>query len=228
LYFKYTATNTGSYTFTLATSFDSYLELYNSSQTLLTSNDDSNGNGQPKIDYNLIAGQVCYFKAFGYNHNTSYYGNCTLNIVAPSSGGGGGVTPTTITEDFSDGNIILNNLTSNGWVWSTDRYVAGYSSGENTAKEFSFIVNVPTAATIKTLTLKNKIGSALGSVTSPSIKVYVNGTLKYTNSTNDNVYKTANITLGTGLQTVRVVASHTANSAAILEYHVDDIVINWS
>ena len=94
LYFKYTAPTTGSYTLTLTTSFDSYLELYNSSQTLLTFDDDSNGSGQPKISYNLTAGHVYYLKAFGYNHNTSYYGACSLNVIVPS--GSGGTAPTNV------------------------------------------------------------------------------------------------------------------------------------
>ncbi|MED1800551.1 S8 family serine peptidase [Brevibacillus porteri] len=86
LYFKYTASSTGSYNFTTSASFDSYMQLLDSSQNILAQDDDSAGSSQPKITYNLSAGQVVYLKVYGYNHGAGKYGPITLNITAPSVG----------------------------------------------------------------------------------------------------------------------------------------------
>ncbi|MBW5469306.1 S8 family serine peptidase [Brevibacillus formosus] len=107
LYFKYTAPNTGSYTFTTAASFDSYMQLLDSSQNILAQDDDSAGSSQPKITYALSAGQVVYLKVYGYNHEAGKYGSITLNITPASSGSAPG------TPNLTVGSPTASSLTLN-------------------------------------------------------------------------------------------------------------------
>ncbi|WP_312113307.1 C1 family peptidase [Brevibacillus reuszeri] len=86
LFFKYTAPRSGSYTFTISSGFDSFMQLLNSSGTMLSEDDDSNGGGQPKIVYTLTGGFEYFLKVYGYGHGAGKYGAVTLNVVEPSTG----------------------------------------------------------------------------------------------------------------------------------------------
>ena len=73
-FFRFTPTATKNYTFTLEKeiSGDPVMELYNSSWVLLTSDDDSAGDSEPRITYTLQAGQTYYIKVRGYNGTDEY------------------------------------------------------------------------------------------------------------------------------------------------------------
>ena len=60
VYFKFTATESGSVTIQSTGSYDTYGYLYNTGGSQITSNDDGAGNGQFKITYNVVAGQSYY------------------------------------------------------------------------------------------------------------------------------------------------------------------------
>jgi hypothetical protein len=74
--------------YTSHTSGDPYLQLFNSSKSQLTYNDDGKGNFDSQISYSVSAGTVYYIGFRSYSSSTS--GSGTLYIsgtVAPASGG---------------------------------------------------------------------------------------------------------------------------------------------
>ncbi|WP_199928693.1 S8 family serine peptidase [Brevibacillus brevis] len=122
LYFKYAVPKTGNYTFTTSASFDSYMQLLDSSQNTLAQDDDSAGNSQPKITYTLSEGQVVYLKVYGYNHGAGKYGSVTLNIAPPSSGSAPGTpsltvgypTTTSLTLNYFESGATSYDIYRNG------------------------------------------------------------------------------------------------------------------
>ncbi|NRS51170.1 S8 family serine peptidase [Brevibacillus sp. HB2.2] len=120
LYFKYTAPNTGSYTFTTTASFDSYMQLLDSSQNILAQDDDGAGSSQPKIIYSLSAGQVVYLKVYGYNHGAGKYGPITLNITPASSGSAPG-TPNLTVSSPTTSSLTLNYFASGATTYDIYR-----------------------------------------------------------------------------------------------------------
>ncbi|WP_188066005.1 S8 family serine peptidase [Brevibacillus brevis] len=120
LFFRYTIPNTGSYTFTTAASFDSYMQLLDSSQNILAQDDDGAGSSQPKIIYSLSAGQVVYLKVYGYNHGAGKYGPITLNITPASSGSAPG-TPNLTVSSPTTSSLTLNYFASGATTYDIYR-----------------------------------------------------------------------------------------------------------
>lgn len=224
LFFKYVPSATGTHTLTLATSFDSYLELYAADKaTLIMEDDDGNGNGQPKISYSLSAGTTYYLKAYGYNHNASYFGACTLNIAPPAAG-------TSITETFESSSMTIPF--TGDWTRTTTTPQAGsycYRSGaitHNQTSQTSFKVTAPSGGqlsfyyrtdsennydkltvTAGSTTLVNGVSGTGGAWTSASYTLPAGTTeitFKYTkdgstNSGTDAVYIDQVVVSGTGI-----------------------------
>jgi hypothetical protein len=77
VYFVFTATENGSVTIQSSGSYDTYGHLYDVNGNQLTSDDDSAGNNQFRITYNVVAGQTYYIGARMYG---SIVGSYTLVI----------------------------------------------------------------------------------------------------------------------------------------------------
>ena len=78
VYFKFTATESKTYTFKSSGSVDTYGYLYNASKTQLTSNDDGNGNGNFKMTRSMSAGEVVYIGARLYSSSST--GSFTVTV----------------------------------------------------------------------------------------------------------------------------------------------------
>jgi uncharacterized repeat protein (TIGR02543 family) len=78
VYFKFTATESKTYTFQSSGSYDTYGYLYNSSQSQLSSNDDGAGNGNFKITRSMSAGETVYLKVKLYS--SSSIGTFTVTV----------------------------------------------------------------------------------------------------------------------------------------------------
>lgn len=134
---------------------------------------------------------------------------------------GGGVTPITILEDFSDQNYNFN-FTGTFTYDSTNKCIYIYAYNKTVQMEFT--VDVPVGATVRQLNYDYKGDIIMGG--SPQLEVYVNGVLKATHTETDEVWRSAStITLGTGQQTItfKVVTP----TAAYMAY-LDNIKVNWA
>ena len=78
VYFKFVATETRTYTISSQGGLDTYGHLYNASQNPITSDDDSNGNGNFRITYTLTEGITCYIVARIYSSSAT--GTFTITI----------------------------------------------------------------------------------------------------------------------------------------------------
>ncbi|EJL31405.1 S8 family serine peptidase [Brevibacillus sp. BC25] len=314
LYFKYTVPNTGSYNFTTSASFDSYMQLLDSSQNILAQDDDSAGSSQPKITYTLSAGQVVYLKVYGYNHGAGKNGPITLNIIPASVGSvpgtpsvsvgspttssltlnmsatgaisfnvyrstspsgtyslvasgvtspytntgltsntayyykvagvnsfgigpqsayaygttnaSGGVTPTTIVEDFTDGSFDTRlNLSLGGWEYdSSVGSISAIVADSTGSKSVTLNVDIPSGTTSRTLKLDHKGMLFGGSSGVYHTQVFVNGILKHTFTESDVQWRTQTINLGTGNQAIEIRASSTSSTWVT---GIDNIVVSW-
>jgi hypothetical protein len=73
-WYNFTPSSTSLYTMRTYGNTDMLMYLYSSDQTtLLASDDDSGGNGQSLITYNLNASQIYYLKLRGYGSSTGNY-----------------------------------------------------------------------------------------------------------------------------------------------------------
>ena len=78
VYFKFTATESKTYTFTSSGSVDTYGYLYNVGGSQLAFDDDGNGDGDFRMTYSLSAGQVVYIGARLYSSSST--GTFTVNV----------------------------------------------------------------------------------------------------------------------------------------------------
>ncbi|WP_019123332.1 S8 family serine peptidase [Brevibacillus massiliensis] len=127
VYFKFVPTRSGVHTFTTSSSIDLRAYLYDANRKQLDWNDDGGGNLQPKIDYNLTAGQTYYIKINAYGSSTT--GSFTLNISQPATGNPPGTpsltvgSPTTnsLTLTYSASGAASYDIYRNGARIATDR-----------------------------------------------------------------------------------------------------------
>ncbi|QRG65261.1 S8 family serine peptidase [Brevibacillus choshinensis] len=189
------------------------------------------------------------FTDSGLSANTTYsyyviarnsYGSATSSTRTGTtlSSGGGGVTPTTIIEDFEDTNY---NFTFTG-VWSRTSGISGatgsgsfaspttLSTEIGTSKNMEFTVNVPTGATTATLRFDALVGFDSTATPISYLKVYINNVLKLTlNANNGNWYMNQQITLGTGAQTIRFESwRNNSNSNYTRRSYIDQLMVSWS
>ena len=71
VYFKFTATESKTYTFQSSGSYDTYGYLYNSSQSQLSYNDDDGDGSNFKITRSMSAGETVYIAVRMYNNSTT-------------------------------------------------------------------------------------------------------------------------------------------------------------
>ena len=82
-YYKFIPSLSGEYEMSSESSLDTLGSLYNASQSLIASNDDSGDSYNFKITYELAAGQIYYIKVKGYGDDEE--GDYNLKIIAPES-----------------------------------------------------------------------------------------------------------------------------------------------
>ena len=144
-YFKFIATATGYYTIntsTVGATSDTYLYLYDANGKLITSDDNSAGNGLSSIKEKLNADQTYYVKVTMSDESAT--GEYILNIVPPVVA----VTDITLSQSFvqlkKDGKTQLGatvsppNATNQGVIWtviSGNDIVTISSTGEVVAKK---------------------------------------------------------------------------------------------
>ncbi|WNC14104.1 S8 family serine peptidase [Brevibacillus brevis] len=216
-YFKYVPTTSGTFTFDTDSSIDLVMDLLNSSGEVITNNDDSDGNSQPRISYFLSAGTTYFLRVYGYN--SSITGTFILNVT----NSGGGVTPVSITEDFTDTNFNFTIVEVGGWTVGSGKYSAELNT--TGSKEFYFTVNVPASATTRTVTVNWKLANVMGTPTGAKFEILVNDVVKHTTNGTTSSYTNTVIALGTGSQTIKIRAS--LSSGHVLPA-VETITVNWS
>ncbi|MGG3883202.1 pre-peptidase C-terminal domain-containing protein [Brevibacillus panacihumi] len=125
VFYKFTAPSTGSFTFTTDSTTDLKMDLLNIDGTkVLDTDDDSGGNRQPKITYNLISGTVYYVKVYAYSNSVA--ASFTLLVTPPAAGNLPGMVYVS-TQSKTSSSATLN-LTSTG-ATSFNVYRSTTSSG---------------------------------------------------------------------------------------------------
>ncbi|WP_409177013.1 C1 family peptidase [Brevibacillus fortis] len=189
----------------------------------------------PSGTYSLVAsGVTSPYTNTGLSSNTTYYykvagvnsfGTGPQSAYAYSTtNNSGGVTPTTIVEDFSDSSFDPRlNLSLGGWEYDSS---VGYISvivDSTASKSVTLNVDIPSGATSRTLKLDHK-GMVFGGSGVYHTQVFVNGALKHTFTESGSQWRTQTINLGTGYQTIEIRASSTLSAWASA---IDNIVVSW-
>lgn len=158
----------------------------------------------------------------GVSGRDDEYGNGFTRLLS-SMLPAGGVSPTTITEDFADTNFNFGITQVGGWNVLSGRYTCELTSAGS--KEFYFTLNVPSGASNRTAPIKWKLADGIGTPTGAKFEILVNNVVKHTTNGTTSSFEDTTVILGTGAQTIKIRASMT--SGYILPA-VDNITVNWS
>ncbi|NRQ57280.1 hypothetical protein, partial [Brevibacillus sp. HD1.4A] len=156
----------------------------------------ASGVTSPYMNTGLSSNTTYYYKVAGVNN----YGTGAQSAYAygTTSNSGGGVTPTTIVEDFSDSSFDPRlNLSLGGWEYDPSVGSIIAIVADSTAS-VTLSVNIPSGATTRTLKLDYKGMIMGGSSGINYTQVFVNGVLKQTLTDSDVQWRTQTINLGTG------------------------------
>ena len=173
----------------------------------------------------IVAGRTqTSYTDTGLSANTGYsyyvtamnsYGSSTSSVVHGTTSSGG-VTPTTKTEDLSDQNFVFD--ITGDWTYNSSAYCMSVVTGYGEVKQMQFTENIPSGANNRALTFRYKDPFNHGDYTKNKFEVLVNGLVKLTSSSGENVWKNSpTIQLGTGSQTITFRATAGPDSFAGLE-----------
>jgi len=138
-YYYFTPSTTGTYVIYSTGSVDTYVTLYNSSGSQLTYDDQSGGNGNFRLSYNLTAGNT-------YKYGVKYYSSSRTGTISFKFGGvytltyntnGGSSAPYSQSCDYGKSVTVTsstptrNGYTFLGWSTSSSATSASYTSGNS-------------------------------------------------------------------------------------------------
>ncbi|ASJ52928.1 hypothetical protein BP422_04785 [Brevibacillus formosus] len=183
----------------------------------------ASGVTSPYTNTGLSSNTTYYYKVAGVNS----YGTGPQSAYASGmTNNSGGVTPTTIVEDFTDGSFDPRlNLSLGGWEYdSSVGSISATVADTIGPKSVTLNVDIPSGTTSRTLKLdlKGMIFGGGGGVY--HTQVFVNGILKHTFNETDVQWRTQTINLGTGYQAIEIRASST--SVAWISA-IDNITVSW-
>lgn len=182
----------------------------------------ASGVTSPYTDTGLSSNTMYYYKVAGVN---SFGTGPQSSYAYGMTNSSGGVTPTTIVEDFTDSSFDPRlNLSLGGWEYdSTVGSISTTVADSTGPKSVTLHVDIPSGTTSRTLKLDHK-GMVFGGSGVYHTQVFVNGVLKHTFTETDVQWRTQTINLGTGYQAIEIRASSTSSAWVS---GIDNITISW-
>ena len=169
-YYAFVPLTDGQITIYTTGDLDTYGYLYNSSKTQLSSNDDSAGNHNFKITYNVTAGTLYYVRPCGYSSS----GTTTIHLEGAIPEDGAILSDPSTKMIPAGEEVALTATTNAGYTW-----LGWYDGDTKVSEDLTYTFTM--AAGSKTYTAKwSKVtiesnNSSAGTVSSLNDKTYVDG-----------------------------------------------------